>query len=701
MIDDDLEGNTFSHTENIKVTTGVFHLGDYYRVPFYCAVMTFQQVGEYLELVTDDETYVRQDWNVEDLFQREVDYERVQDIAKNYLAPTNPRPQFFNSLTVVLRSKPNLTSFTAPKTEVPNATYHRIESGPYELIFKGGEEIGNNRVPAKKNEGYLRWNREQVHAVAIDGQHRLAAIKELAGNPRSQQSAVSVIFLVIDPKFGFSASTQNGSHEYDATSAMRSLFIDLNKHAVPVSRARNLLLDDRDPHAQFVRSLFSRSLSYSECEGPNPNYEHLDFFGEHGEFVDCIPLSIVDWHGEQKSKIDVGPYVCSVLGLEWIVKEILKKSETELPDFKDLDDEKYYSNLLKGLQGWNLDVTERVSFCEGREIAFYLENEDIIRLKEQFSRQWGQPVTRILTTLSSYSEVIRLRRDAGTISPTFAQWYQIKSLVEAGNRNDSVQKVNRQRLQDVEDFLDREYPEADLRTKFRDVVQKIDNSKKDNFFFFLVGQRALFKAFLELKRSGSGREWAESADIPYEEFHSCPNDFYAHFMIKAMNQALRPYEGQHGLFHKLVQVTPTELDNSNYSFIPTEFWAGAFLKRDVSEIDFSNSACERGKTWILLVTYMYWFLIANELTHHSREQVLEIITNLDAHSDLCFVDDLKRGIVNTMGNINPHANNTRAYKHPISFLMLMLDADQYNVEIHTHALEDRLACILEHLLEKP
>src|SRR5205085_12695983 len=135
-----------------------------------------------------------------------------------------------------------------------------------------------------------------------------------------EKASVSVIFLVLDSAFGF---RDPGGSQVDQLKAMRSLFTDLNKHAVPVTRARNLLLDDHDPSALFVRSLFSRHLKTDlKVKAKEEGLYGLPV-GTEGELRDILPLSLVDWHGENRSKIDKGPYVASVLSLDWIVQKII------------------------------------------------------------------------------------------------------------------------------------------------------------------------------------------------------------------------------------------------------------------------------------------------------------------------------------------------------------------------------------------
>ncbi len=243
-----------SFTNPIDVTIGAFQSGKF-RVPYFSAVISAQSAKDYLKLVIDDPKYAEQDWSVSELFQREISFDRVEEISKNYLNPQHSdRPPFFNSLTVVISPKQNTSSQTfAPPDKHPNYKHH-ISSGPITISFDKKEQ--NKKYPAAPSFGILQWNKHEVSAFAIDGQHRLAAIKEALEtyNEGLENLSLSILFLIIDPAIGFLVSDKN---KFDSTKYMRSIFIDLNKHSVPVSRARNILLDDLDPAALFVWSLVS------------------------------------------------------------------------------------------------------------------------------------------------------------------------------------------------------------------------------------------------------------------------------------------------------------------------------------------------------------------------------------------------------------------------------------------------------------
>ena len=266
-------------TDKIDVSFGMFDLSASFRIPFMTSLLRFQQVAEYLNLVTDDHRYAKQDWDVEELFQREVSKGRVITLVEQYLK-SDTRPQFFNSLTIVLKAHeaPLAGAYSPPQ---PDSHFPKhVSIGP--IVISYDHNSPNGPYPQPLPHGTLLWNRDEVYAVAIDGQHRLAAIRDLPSD-LCRASSLSVIFLVLAPEMGFHSPAT-----MDTMGTMRSIFVDLNKRAEPVSRARNLLLDDIDPRAQFVRRLFGPSLSYTV--DPVGGSQPLGFpVGVNAEFDSRIP----------------------------------------------------------------------------------------------------------------------------------------------------------------------------------------------------------------------------------------------------------------------------------------------------------------------------------------------------------------------------------------------------------------------------
>lgn len=606
------KGINRNDTDDLDVTFGAFHLGGH-RVPFMSAVLPFNKVADYLNLVTDDPKYASQDWSIEELFQREVDQGRVLDIVKSYLNNNDARPKFFNSLTVVLADDVKEGDAISPPPKQGNVA-NEEHIGPITLAFDDSDSQG--QYPRNCSFGSVRWNRDQVKAVAIDGQHRLASIKEYSksGHGRTSDSSVSVIFLIFSGKAGFVPEA------IDQQKVMRSLFIDLNKHAVPVSRARNLLLDDLDPSARFLRSLIGPKLGMDNLRQKALLPHNI---GESGEFDNCVPLNLVDWHGESKSKIDSGPYVASVLSLDWLVQQIFEKitKKKKVPAYFDPDDDAHYEVVEKTLKTWrktyqdkSLGIEDRLTECSEAGTAFSLTHDDIRALTDEFNSIWGRAITQILCGLGGYRELVNLRVNGKSITPEFGQWYQA---LEARDRTKDSKNLNLskhydQRFRDVEDLLRNS---GEKPPRYQKLIDKIDDIKRDSIFFLLVGQRAVFLCLLDLCAVDNMR-WKKNISFKSKDSSKLfPEDspsyyyFYSWMITTALN-AYYDNDNDIAIFLRTCQlVVGGKKQIGRRGFL----WSGSLVSRDDPErVDFSKAAAIRGSKVLGVLVFLYWFLESNK-----------------------------------------------------------------------------------------
>ena len=665
-------------TEHIDVTFGAFHLSEF-RVPYMSAVLRVQQVSEYLKLVTETSSYAVQDWSLEELFQRDVDQSRVHEIAGRYLNPAATRPQFFNSLTVVLTADPDIDPPYNPPNPYPEK-YETPDLGPIRVSY--GKRAIDGEYPAPGSFGYLSWNRNEVMAVAIDGQHRLAALKELHRlNPQAaSDTTVSVLFLMFDSALGF-----RSPHEMKPVEAMRSIFIDLNKRAVPVTRARNLLLDDLDAHSEMVRKLVGRRLNFHQVK--DQVHDGLPV-GADGEFKSRLPLAMVDWHGEQRSKIDVGPYVTSILGVDWIVKRLLGEKTLpfeKVPDAFDLspDDDKYYEKLDKALKAWpetwRNGVESRLREAEGNRRAFFLNRDEVESIGEEFLDTWGRPVTRLLTRTGPYADLVNLRLARRTVNGAFSQWYQAHE-EEQGHRNESARVREHYLLK--KEKVERQLGDHGVSVaQYEGVLDRIENDLKragNSIFFLLVGQRALVFSLIQLARADRCLEWAERIETDFGPFEDCHPDFYAFYLSEAVSK-LHGTEPE--LFQKGFRV-PRALPEMTED-LPTQFWAGSLVRREQpDQVDFSEKAAQRGEKWFTLMTHLYWAFRVNPTLE--AEDVVLAIDDPDALGPYDLGNDLFAAIQSTLGSFEPNLY----YGSPMSFLAGMLE--ERDEKVARAALEERL-----------
>jgi hypothetical protein len=292
---------------------GAFNLNKW-TIPYFMVNMTIREAAEYLRLPSELPGSEDIDWKIAELFQRDIDWKRVKlGLVNNYLA-SKDNPHFFNALTIALLPYDNVhnsrlddfESFSSWQPPEMTDVYEKfVEVGPIRLgFYDETAEPGTDGFLI----GRMQWNPRQVFGVTIDGQHRLAALKLLVeGNAGHIDSTrVPLILLILDKRSGYLNPDNRPIVEM-----LRALFIDLNKHAEGVSRARQILLDDRDAHAFCVRQLMGAGLA--------ANVSELQ------ESAPRMPLALVDWHSEQ-AKFDTGPYLTTVLGLDWLVSQVLGKT---------------------------------------------------------------------------------------------------------------------------------------------------------------------------------------------------------------------------------------------------------------------------------------------------------------------------------------------------------------------------------------
>ena len=163
-------------------------------------------------------------WKLEELYQRDIDWPRVERKIVPYLTSTE-WPQFFNSLTIALL--PLLPDgelsqggfkqgamWAPPELDREAERFKKIvRVGP---VSCGYWEDWTELSQLEARTGQLRWDPSQVFSVALDGQHRLAAIqqvaKAVAGDPaRMDNTHIPLVLLILDPRVRIQSSIRTWS----------------------------------------------------------------------------------------------------------------------------------------------------------------------------------------------------------------------------------------------------------------------------------------------------------------------------------------------------------------------------------------------------------------------------------------------------------------------------------------------------------
>lgn len=602
-------------TDIFDFVCGTFNLTGGWSIPYLSTVMTFRQASESLQLVTEFAGWETLLWQLEELFQRDIDWPRVERKIVPYLS--NPyQPRFFNSLTVALIPKmdeslveyADLDSVTwhppaIPEEEAPGRI---ITAGPITLrYYFDWKDVG---APESKL-GKVRWKKDETFCVAIDGQHRLAAIKELAEVGGDMARAdISVLLVLLDPRLGF-----NSPQKTTNLDILRSLFIDLNKHAKPVSRTRLILLDDRDPTSLCTRALIGSALrnGFEEAYGERP----------------VLPLTLVDWHTDG-AKVDRGPYLVSVLTLDWAVQKVLGVSP--IPDPMQYGSVK---SQIKSL-GRRLDIdldeaTKRVEDAERSERPFSYSDTDPDELgdiERSFGDIWAPSLTWIFTRLAPYERVINARVGNGSNVADFTNWYQLyvraqKDSFEGHATRDYRRLIGRWAGEQL-------YYETDLLDDLREIDEKklVPDESYGSLAFTVVFQKALILAwldFLKLDEMAVAQAATDMGLVGTDPEPESGQDAIAVSNLRATKVFVEALNRV--ILRKNTMFSP------HYERHGVVLWLGTLLSADRSTIDFTEAAAIRGQDILLVPVYLE--ILRSKVSFEDADAVLEFVDGSSGRSD--------------------------------------------------------------------
>ena len=476
-----------------------------WAIPYFSTLMPIKQAAASLRLTADLPGSDDVMWRLDELYQREVDWPRVERQIIPYLHAVE-QPQFFNALTIALlpigRSLSNVKQafdstreWNPPRLDDPDRFGRRLTVGP---ITCGYWLHWSDFSQAEARTGQIRWNPDEVFAVALDGQHRLAAIQEFVQHPsisdeRLQDTSVPVIFVTLDPRFGYETRSQES-----LVDVLRVVFIDLNKHAKIPSRARQILLDDKDPTSVCVRALVGESVTGDTADlNAQPRR---------------MPLSLVDWHTEQ-AKFDEGPYVTTILTLDWAISALLgAKPVHDFMDYGAL--RRQVTALSKWLDIDLSDAHERLNNLEGVKLqpfsyAESQDNDELQKIETAFQTIWNPIFVNLLTDFAPYRDLIRVRETNESFTLDFANWYRLYYQKKKDRYRGRATTEYRHLLKRLESK-----PEPVGETRLEDALAETEASKT-GLAFNVVFQRAYFLAF---------REWIMVEDSHLDELRTSDED---------------------------------------------------------------------------------------------------------------------------------------------------------------------------------
>lgn len=616
---------SISASPQLHVLGGYFSIGST-RIPYVTAHMSISEVARYLKTPDQLPGWTDGTTEIEALYQRQLDYRRVKHEILPYLTDTeNARPRFFNAFTVALFPYKNhrIRDFQDGHLSAPDlehtGTQYFVSSGPIKIGLYAPFDV---EQPESFSIGELRWNLDETAAVALDGQHRLAACQQLfqIDQDAAEKTKVCVQFVVPSADLGYSGAS---GAQGDLLSLLRSVFIDLNKHAKPVKRSRLILLDDVDPHSRAVRRLVEKRLR--DVDPHTPVVEKR------------LPLSLVDWHSDD-AKFESGPYATTVLMLDRIVQTMLGnvKPVTDWTNKKDV--ERQYTALKR--LGFNPSEAceERYSnFRNAEELwqaTFSYPKEDLDQIEEVIGEIVAPAVAEVLTDLKPYKELCELRGEYNMLSTDFSNWY------EAYGSQDGTSQAQH-RVAAIEDHIKHRDNPPKISEWKHCLEEEIPELKSGNLFFKVVFQAAIFRVLYDLWTSPVAV--LEDGEVP--ERGSKENlEVWSRCLISTLNAL---WEADSGVFDLKGQFA--------YQGKKGSLWAGSVLNLDRDAVDFTNSGLQRAAQLLKLVIQLghvrlRWKEVFDEPVGKTVEEAVENLSKEDPDFSGSMGQTMRRLVVGNSAN---------------------------------------------------
>ncbi|MBT3447923.1 MAG: hypothetical protein HN445_00875 [Bacteroidetes Order II. Incertae sedis bacterium] len=263
---------------------GKFGTGDNAQIFFVQTGLQPKQLDK-VSLVSDIRGSEK--WQVRDLFQREVDDDRVTESILPYFQDPN-RLKFFNPLTLTFLPIDEEFPHSA-NSDLKVLKEHNITEG--DTTWTVLEDEGKFRFKWLPDTGrycQLEWNDTNVKLVAIDGQHRLSALKRFYDDPEMSQVKSDFLSWTI-PVVIFGVMAIDSSKNLNTIlDSVRKIFVYINTTAKSVNSTRQILLSDESITRICTQELLQQSHA-NDCEDDDAKKNN-----------NLLPLLFFDWRGVEK-----------------------------------------------------------------------------------------------------------------------------------------------------------------------------------------------------------------------------------------------------------------------------------------------------------------------------------------------------------------------------------------------------------------
>jgi hypothetical protein len=264
-------------------------------------------------------------WDVQNLFQRDVDKLRVEEDIIPYLRDKK-KVKFFNPLTLAVLPLDDTGSYIIKELATVSSRDEKQDGHVYKVHeWSGYFEFRQHSVNAAFSTA--RWNSDRVKIVAIDGQHRLSALKRWSAMPGGAEElgtwTIPVVLLGI-------VRSARDVQAPDLLEVVRRTFVYINSKAEEVNDARKILLDDESVNSVCTQVLIQDA--HQNDVKPLQKRNNLK-----------VPLLVYDWRGVAKRHAkDAAPAALfSVQEIHgWLVHYLLgddgEKSQREALSLDDM-----------------------------------------------------------------------------------------------------------------------------------------------------------------------------------------------------------------------------------------------------------------------------------------------------------------------------------------------------------------------------
>jgi hypothetical protein len=303
----------------------------------------------------------------------------------------------------------------------------------------------------KHDQVRLKLNTEKTRLVIVDGQHRAMALLALYRNLKEQwadanRAPFKEYYSQWTPQYiqkfnlkeinlpiifcTFPALDEEYSGEFDLRKAARTVFLTLNKNARKVSRTRNILLDDSDIIAYFLRSCLSR-------------IKQKDQLSPYSLRISNVEL---DQSDKEKLKIENPVAITGVSHLYYVIEHLLLNSDTDVNgakpragNFAIRKDLNTYP-CMQRLNGRNLLGSELADSTKRDNFTINVAEN----LRKEFDKKYGNFIIAIFEKFFLYENhnkaVLELEQTIDTylnrqVKPILFQGQGISRVFEAHREN--------------------------------------------------------------------------------------------------------------------------------------------------------------------------------------------------------------------------------------------------------------------------